>query len=78
MSGKSITEQQIRIYMTGRSKGNIQVTTAAKAGISERSGRRIENGKIPQGDKPMRHWRTRKDHFNTTATYKIINGSFFI
>ena len=63
MSGKPITEQQIRIYMSARSQGTIQITAAAKAGISERSGRRIEHGNISQGDKPMRNWRTRKDHF---------------
>jgi len=33
--------------MTARSKGDIQITSAAKAGISERSGRRIENGNLP-------------------------------
>jgi len=49
--------------MATRNKGDIQLTAAAKAGISERSGRRIEKGKISQGDKPIRNWRTREDHF---------------
>lgn len=49
--------------MTARNKGHIQQTAAAKAGVSERSGRRIEKGEIVQGNKPIRHWRTRVDHF---------------
>lgn len=63
MSGKSITEQQTRIYMSAKNEGHIQKTAAAKAGISERSGRRIEKGEITQGGNAIRHWRTRKDHF---------------
>ena len=61
MSGKPITEQQVRIYMSTKKEGYIQLTAAAKAGISERSGRRIEKGEIIPGIKAKRHWRTRKD-----------------
>lgn len=49
--------------MLERNKGNLQVTAAAKAGISERSGRRIEQGGITPGVKAKRNWRTRKDPF---------------
>ena len=63
MSGKPLTEQQTRIYMTGKNKGQTQVTAAAKAGISERSGRRIDKGEIVLVAKPVRHWRTHKDPF---------------
>jgi len=58
--------------MSARSKGTIQITAAAKAGISERSGRRIENGNISQGDKPIRHWRTRKDHFKGVWENEVV------
>jgi hypothetical protein len=58
--------------MTERSKGDIQITAAAKAGISERSGRRIENGNIPQRDKPVRNWRTRKDHFKGVWENEVV------
>jgi len=58
--------------MTGRSKGDIQITAAAKAGISECSGRRIENGNSPQEDKPMRHRRTRKDHFKGVWENEVV------
>jgi hypothetical protein len=41
MSGKSITQQQVKLYMSYRTKQS-QVQAAAKAGISQRSARRIE------------------------------------
>lgn len=58
--------------MTTRNKGNLQITAAAKAGISERSGRRIEKGDISQGDKSIRHWRTREDHFKGVWENEIV------
>lgn len=63
MSGKPINKQQVRIYMSAINEGEIQHIAAAKAGISERSGRRIEKGEIPSGGRAKRHWRTRKDPF---------------
>ncbi|MCP3965206.1 MAG: IS21 family transposase [Lentisphaerae bacterium] len=72
MSGKPITEQQIRIYMSAKNQGYIQPTAAAKAGISERSGRRIEKGEIITGGKPKRTWRTRKDPFGDVWENEIV------
>jgi hypothetical protein len=48
--------------MNKRQQGQSQETAAAKAAISERSGRRIEKGERPSipGE---RHWRTREDPF---------------
>ncbi|NYT79877.1 IS21 family transposase [Alcaligenaceae bacterium] len=61
MSGKRITDQQIRLYMMLR-KDTIQEVAAAKAGISVRSARRAENGPSPQPSSPgSRPWRTRED-----------------
>ncbi len=60
MPGKRITQRQESLYMNTRKSGKSQETAAAKASISERSGRRIEKGErlsIP-GE---RHWRTRED-----------------
>ena len=60
MPGKRITYQQESLYMSKRQQGKSQETAAAKAAISERSGRRIEKDErhsIP-GE---RHWRTRED-----------------
>ena len=61
MSGKPITDQQIRLYMNERKQGRTQVSAAAKAGLSERSARRIDQGKLTTAPKSPRHWRTRKD-----------------
>ena len=62
MSGKRITQHQEILYMSARKSGKSQETAAAKAGISERSGRRIEkNGR--QLASVNRHWRTREDPF---------------
>ncbi|PYE29958.1 transposase [Idiomarina fontislapidosi] len=59
MPGTRITDQQVKKYMTHR-KRNSQVVAAAKAGISERSARRID--KQQQDKKPaQRQWRTRED-----------------
>ena len=60
MPGKRINQHQESLYMSKRQLGQSQETAAAKAAISERSGRRIEKGKrqsIPR----ERHWRTRED-----------------
>ena len=60
MPGKRITQHQESLYMNTRKSGKSQETAAAKASISERSGRRIEKGERPPipGE---RHWRTRED-----------------
>jgi len=49
--------------MSLRNQGKSQITAAAISGISERSGRRIDKDQIAPGNKPQRHWRTRKDSF---------------
>jgi transposase InsO family protein len=61
MPGRRITNQQVEIYMESRQQGYAQVTAAAKAGLSERSGRDIELGKRPSAKPTKRHWRTRAD-----------------
>jgi DNA-binding XRE family transcriptional regulator len=38
----AVTKQQVRVYMSTRERGHTQVTAAAKAGISERTARRLE------------------------------------
>ncbi len=63
MSGKAINSEQVRVYMQTRKDGNKQVMAAAKAGMSERSGRRIEKGELQPGGKRKRYWRTRVDPF---------------
>lgn len=61
MPGKWITDKQVKIYMKSRELGKTQELSAAKAGISVRSGRDIEQSKRKTPHKQERHWRTRKD-----------------
>jgi len=61
MSGSWITTKQVEIYMKSRQQGNSQLTSSAKAGISERTGRDIDKGKRKDPKTKDRHWRTRKD-----------------
>ncbi len=70
MPGKQITKQQEKIYMSSRKSGNSQSLSAAKAGISERSGRLIEQGKR----KPAKQheWRTRKDPFAAVWASELV------
>ena len=62
MSGPFITQQQVKLYMSYRKKHS-QVKSAAKAGVSERSARRIEKGEHQSQQQP-RQYRTRKDPFD--------------
>ena len=58
--GTRITDQQV--YMKIR-KSKSQELTAAKAGISERSARRIESAVALPSQSPRRYWRSRADPF---------------
>jgi len=60
MPGKLITIKQVEIYMMARKESYTQIVAAAKAGISERSGRGIECGEKKAGD-IVRNWQTRPD-----------------
>ena len=59
--GKQLTQRQVTRYMSSRQAGDPQAVAAAKAGISERSGRRIESGQRYQ--RGPREYRTRQDPF---------------
>jgi transposase InsO family protein len=60
MPGKKITDHQVHRYKEHRNKLT-QVAAAAKAGISERSARRIERSDALPSQRPSRSWRTRCD-----------------
>ena len=49
--------------MSHRKQGEPQASASAKAGISERTGRRIEADQVNPLESKERHWRTRKDPF---------------
>lgn len=55
----TLNTSQVSYYMTQRKKGVTQHISAMKAGISVRSGRRIEKDQWSKAGE--RHWRTRKD-----------------
>lgn len=59
----AVTKQQVRVYMSQRKQGRAQVAAAAKAGVSERTARRIEQG-AAGGASTERYWRTRADPFD--------------
>ena len=60
MPGRWITPKQEELYMSARQQGDTQVVSAAKSGISERSGRSIEQGRREDPRKRVRK-RTRPD-----------------
>ena len=63
MPGKRINGQQVNLYMKTRNENKTQETSSAVAGISVRSGRRIDKRQLQVDKRPMRHWRTRDDPF---------------
>lgn len=60
MPGKRITDHQVHKYKEHRNKLT-QTAAAAKAGISERSARRVERSHTLPSQRPERSWRTRED-----------------
>lgn len=60
MPGKKITDHQVQKYKEHRKKLT-QLAAAAKAGVSERSARRIERSDALPSQTPPRSWRTRPD-----------------
>lgn len=71
MSGQWLTSKQVEIYMNARKEGKTQAVSAAKAGISERSGRDVEKGKRFDPNTQQRAWRTRTDPFKDVWTNEI-------
>ncbi len=64
MSGKRVTDRQVRRYMDSRKDGHSQAAAAVRSGLSERSGRRIEKAPIlPSQRDRTRRYRTRQDPF---------------
>jgi len=72
VSGKPINSEQVKVYMKTRNEGKTQVTAAAIAGMSERSGRRIEKADLQPGNNRKRYWRTRTDPFANIWESEII------
>ena len=64
MPGKHATDHQVRRYMNSRKEGYSQAAAAARAGISERTGRRFEADPVlPSQQDRIRRSRTRQEPF---------------
>lgn len=64
MPGIWITTRQVELYMQSRKKGLTQTASAARAGISERSGRNIEKSIRKPPEVARNSIRTRPDPFS--------------
>lgn len=58
---RRITDEQYRWHMTLRNEGRTQKQSASKVGISERSGRNLENRGCLASQRKRKKYRTRKD-----------------
>lgn len=63
MPGFHVTDRQVRRYMSSRREGRNQAAAAARAGFSERTGRRIEDTPVLPSQREGRRYRTRPDPF---------------
>lgn len=62
MPNPHVTDPQVMLYMTSRSRHQNQEAAAASAGFSARTARRIDNDpRLPSQKKQPRSWRTRAD-----------------
>ena len=71
MPGKKVTDHQVLKYKEHRKKVT-QAAAAAKAGISERSARRIERSDTLPSQGPPRSWRTRQDPLETVWDAEVV------
>ena len=71
MPGKTITDHQVHKYKQHRNNLS-QIASAAKAGISERSARRIEAGQSLPSQRSARNWRTREDPLSAVWDSEVI------
>jgi hypothetical protein len=73
MSGKRITDEQVKFYMSSRKQPSHAGAGECQAGISERSARRIEHGEVGVSAHRERHWRTRSDPFAGVWEEEIVS-----
>ena len=71
MPGKRITDHQVHKYKQHRNKLS-QVAAAAKAGLSERSARRIEGAQALPSQRAQRSWRTREDPLSAVWDSEVV------
>jgi hypothetical protein len=70
--GSHLNDHQVRTYMDHR-RTHLQLTAATKAGISDRSGRRIDRDPtLPSQRKKGRAYRTRANPFEGISEAEIV------
>ena len=67
-----VTDQQVALLRQRRMEGKKQQTAAAMAGMSERSARKWQCGRLPSETKQERRWRTRPDPFDGVWEEEIL------
>ena len=71
MPGKRITDHQVHQYKQDRNRMT-QVAAAARAGLSERSARRIEQSQSLPSQREPRAWRTRTDPLSDVWDAEVV------
>lgn len=71
MPGKRITDHQVQQYKQDRNRMT-QVAAAARAGLSERSARRIEESASLPSQREPRSWRTRTDPLSKVWEAEVV------
>ena len=72
MPGFHITDRQVRRYMASRKAGHTQAASAARAGFSESTGRRVEKASVLPSQRPPRQYRTRADPFHEVWRQDVV------
>jgi transposase InsO family protein len=72
MSGRWLTLKQVELYMKFRREGKTQEVSAAKASISERTAREIDQGHRQDPHIKPRNWRTRHDPFEKVWDSELV------
>ena len=71
MPGRRVTAHQMHKYKQHRNKLS-QVAAGAKAGLSERSARRIEGAQSLPSQRAQRRWRTREDPLSAVWDSEVV------
>jgi transposase InsO family protein len=72
MPGCHITDRQVRRYMASRKAGYTQAASAARAGFSDSTARRVERAPVLPSQRPPRQYRTRVDPFQHVWRTEIV------
>src|SRR3954464_11745883 len=67
-----ITDRQVRRYMASRKAGYTLAASAARAGFSESTARRVEAAPLLPSQRPPRQYRTRVDPFQEVWRAEVV------